>query len=58
MFWLEAKSLALSLLRLTQIVGKTYTINDEDRIPLITSILQFMESPWDDKIDIQTVGQI
>ena len=29
-------------------------INDKDRIPLITGILQFMESPLDDEIDIQT----
>ena len=29
-------------------------INDKDRIPLITDILQFMESHLDDEIDIQT----
>ena len=32
--------------------------NDEDRIPLITDILQFMVSSWDGEADIQTVDQI
>ena len=28
---------------------------NEDRMPIISDILQFMECPWDEEIEIQTM---
>lgn len=53
MYWMEWESLVLSLLSVRQAVRKTCdAINGEDCIPLIMDNLKFMESPWDDEIDI------